>query len=84
MRHTPSPLPQWIQPYAEGAAKQPQNSHDHPAGEEALAKDVSGAIERHGPQDQERERHGCSQGFGDGGGAREFGLIVGERRAGVG
>lgn len=84
MRHAPSPLPQRIQPHAEGAAKQPQNAHDHPTGEETPAKDVSGAIERHGPKYQERERHGCGEGFGDGRGACKFGLIMGERMAGVG
>lgn len=84
MRHALSPLPQRIQPDAKGTAKQPQNAHDHPAGEEALAKDVSRAIERHRPQDQECKRHRCGEGFGDDGGAREFGLIVGEGRVGVG
>lgn len=84
MRHAPSPLPERIQPHAEGAAKQPQYAHNHPAGEETLAEDVPRAIERHGPQDQKCERHGCGESFGNGRGAREFGLILDKMRAGVG
>ena len=71
------PLPKRIQPHATRAAEQPQDPHGDPTREELLAEDVSGAVQRHGPQDQQCDGEDAGEGFGDGGRAQEFALLLG-------
>ncbi|KAL9116362.1 MAG: hypothetical protein Q9187_007115, partial [Circinaria calcarea] len=66
-----------INGHAQRAAEQPEDPHNHPAGKEAPAEDVPRAIERHGPEDEQREREDAREGFSDEGGAVEGALLGG-------
>jgi hypothetical protein len=75
MRHRLAALPEREQPHAERAAEQPQNAHSDPACEKALTKDIPRAVQRHGPENEEDQRHGDGHGAGDDGRFLEFALL---------
>ena len=77
MRDRLPPLPERENAHAGRTAEQPQDPDRHPAGEEALAEDIPGAIHGHGPEDEQDERHGHGQGAGDDGGFLQFALLGG-------
>ena len=50
-------LPEGVDADAHGAEEEPDDADGDPAGEEFLAEDVAGAVEGHGPEDEEGEGH---------------------------
>lgn len=76
-RQALSALPKRVHTHSQRGAQEPDNADNNPAAEELLAEDVACAVERHGPEDEEHERHDCGGGFGDLGSAKQLGLFGG-------
>jgi hypothetical protein len=76
-RQALSAFPERIHADGEGGAHEPDDADNDPAGEEGLAEDVAGAVEGHGPEDEENNGHGCGCDFCDFRGAQKFGLFGG-------